>query len=414
MKVLIVGAGMQGQVLTWNLGRSPAVTEIVIGDHDEPRARFVAGQVCNDKATAMFLNAADTDAVARAGEGAKLVVNAVVPEFNTSLMTACLTCGADYIDMAQGQTRTQTIDEAYLDQMTLAPEFKKQGRLALLSTGMDPGVTNTLAANGYEDLDRCFEIHIKDYALFDSPVPLQVWSQETYYTDCAQPPLLYEDAEFKRVEIFGRREKYEFPAPFGLGTVICHDHEEVSTLPRLLPEVLGEKGLRYVDFKMGGDPDGAGLDADLALVGSGMTSKYPVRLKDGTEVRPIDVFVATLPPNPPADELARLALAGEIVDYGVVTVDCIGEKAGKPASVGYAVFPPDIKWVNERIPGATCVSYGTSTPASIYAEFILDDKISQRGMICPEELPRSVRDAFVAELGVRGLPVTREDLVTVN
>src|SRR5450759_4578780 len=36
---------------------------------------------------------------------------------------------------------------------------------------------------------------------------LQVWSQETFYTDCAQPPLLYEDGEFKRVEIFGRREQ---------------------------------------------------------------------------------------------------------------------------------------------------------------------------------------------------------------
>ena len=86
---------------------------------------------------------------------------------------------------------------------------------------------------------------------------------------------------------------------------------------------------------MGSDADGSGLDADLAFVGSGMVSKYPVTLKDGTEVRPIDVFVATLPPNPPADELARLALAGEIIDFGVVTVDCIGEKDGKPASVNH-------------------------------------------------------------------------------
>ena len=412
MKVLIVGAGMQGQVLTWNLGRNPAVTEIVVGDYDERRAAFVAAQVGNGKATAMFLNAADTDAVARAGQATRLVVNAVIPEFNKSIMTACLQCGAAYMDMAQGQTRTQTIDEAYLDQMTLAPEFAKQGQLALLSTGMDPGVTNTFAANGYEDLDKCFEIRIKDYALFDSPVPLQVWSQETYYTDCAQPPLLFEDGEFKRVEIFGRRERYEFPAPFGLGTVICHDHEEVSTLPRLLPKTLGEKGLRYVDFKMGGDE--AGIDADLALVGSGMTSKYPVKLRDGSEVRPIDVFVATLPPNPPADELAKLALAGDILDNGVVTVDCIGDKGGKPATIGYYVFPPDIKWVNGRIPGATCVSYGTSTPASIYAEFIVEGRIAQKGMICPEELPRDVRDAFVAEMGVRDMPVFRKETIAAN
>lgn len=412
MKVLIVGAGMQGQVITWNLGRNPAVTEIVVSDYDEERAKFVAGQVGNGKATSMFINASDSEMVAKAGAGAKLIVNAVIPEFNLPIMRACLAAGANYLDMASGQTQSKTIDEAYLEQTTLDGDFQKAGLTALLSTGMDPGVTNTFAANGYEDLDKCFEIRIKDYALFESPVPLQVWSQETFYTDCAQPPLLFEDGEFKRVEIFGRREHYEFPEPFGLGAVICHDHEEVTTLPRILPEKYGDKGLRYVDFKMGGDE--AGIDADLAFVSSGMASKEPVTLKDGTKVRPIDVFVATLPPNPPAEELAKLALAGEITDFGVVTVDCIGEKNGKPASVGYNIFPPDIKWVNERIPGATCVSYGTSTPASIYAEMIVEGKIADPGVVCPESLSRSVRDAFIAELGVRGLPVTRKDVVTAN
>jgi saccharopine dehydrogenase-like NADP-dependent oxidoreductase len=412
MKVLIVGAGMQGQVITWNLGRNPAVTEIAIADYDEARARFVADQVGNGKATAMFIDASDTESVARAGEGCRLIVNAVVPEYNLAIMKACLKAGAAYMDMASGQTRTKTIDEAYLEQMTLAGDFTGAGLTALLSTGMDPGVTNTFASIGYQDLDTCREIRIKDYALFDSPVPLQVWSQETYYTDCAQPPLLYEDGEFKRVEIFGRREKYMFPEPFGLGTVICHDHEEVTTLPRLLPGKYGEKGLRYVDFKMGGDEDG--IDADLALVGSGMTSKYPVKLKDGSEVRPIDVFVATLPPNPPADELARLALAGEITDFGVVTVDCIGEKNGKPASVSLSIFPPDIQWVNGQIPGATCVSYGTSTPASIYAEFIVEGKITDTGIVCPEVLPRSVQDAFCAECVKRNMPVTRTDTAHIS
>jgi saccharopine dehydrogenase (NAD+, L-lysine forming) len=412
MKVLIVGAGMQGQVITWNLGRNPAVTEIIVSDYDEARARFVADQVGNGKARAIKIDASDTDGVAAAAAGARLVVNAVIPEYNMAIMRACLKAGVAYMDLASGQTKTKTIDEAYLEQTTLAGDFARAGLTALLSTGMDPGVTNTFAANGYEDLDKCFEIRIKDYALFESPVPLQVWSQETYYTDCAQPPLLFEDGAFKRVEIFGRREHYEFPAPFGLGCVICHDHEEVTTLPRLLPKRLGEKGLRYVDFKMGGPEDG--IDADLAFVSSGMTSKYPVTLKDGSRVRPIDVFVATLPPNPPADELAKLALAGEIVDTGVVVVDCIGEKAGKPASVGYAIFPPDIAWVSGQIPGATCVSYGTSTPASIYAELIVEGKITEAGIVCPEELPRSARDAFIAECGVRNLAITRKDVVTAN
>ena len=65
MKVLIVGAGMQGQVITWNLGRNPAVTEIVVADYDETRAEFVAGQVGDGKATATFIDASDVDAVAK-------------------------------------------------------------------------------------------------------------------------------------------------------------------------------------------------------------------------------------------------------------------------------------------------------------------------------------------------------------
>jgi saccharopine dehydrogenase-like NADP-dependent oxidoreductase len=412
MKVLVVGAGMQGQVITWHLGRSAAVTEIVVADYNEQRARFVAGQVGAGKATAIRLDASDTDAVAAAGAGARLIVNAVVPQFNMSILRACLRAGANYLDMASGQTPTQTIDEAWLEQSALDPEFRAAGLCALQSTGMDPGVTNTFAANAYEDLDRCHEIRIKDFALFDSPVPLQVWSQETYYTDCAQPPLLFEDGEFTRVEIFGREEWYEFPEPFGRGLCIAHDHEEVTTLPRLLPARFGDKGLRYVDFKMGTDE--ASIRADAALVGSGMTSKEPVTLRDGTTVRPIDVYVATLPPNPPADELARLAAEGRILDVGIVLVDCIGERDGKPHAIQYAVVGPDIRRVNELIPGATSVSYGTSTPASIYAEFILEGRIAQPGVIAPELLDRSVRDAFIAEMGRREMVVTRRDSRQVN
>ncbi len=220
LKVVIVGAGQQGHVITWNLARNPAVSAIILADYDEARARLIAEQVGDRKTTPMVVDASDTAAVARLAAGAKLVVNAVIPEYNMSVMRACLQAGASYLDMASGQTQTKTIDEAFLEQMTLAEEFRSRGLVALLNTGMDPGVTNTFAANGYEDLDRCFEIRLKDYAIFDSPVPLQVWSQETYYADCAQPPLLFEDGEFKRVEIFGRKEYYQFPQPFGLGAVV--------------------------------------------------------------------------------------------------------------------------------------------------------------------------------------------------
>jgi len=412
VKVLIVGAGMQGHVITWNLGRNAAVTEILVADYDEARARFVAGQVGAGKATAVFVDASDADSIAKLGEGAKLIVNAVIPEYNISIMRACLELKTNYLDMASGQTRTKTIDEGFLEQMELDDDFKNAGVCALVNSGMDPGVTNTFAANGYEDLDKCFEIRIKDYAIFDSPVPLQVWSQETYYTDCATPPLVFEDGKFVRDVPFGRKELYAFPEPWGIGPCVLHDHEEPSTLPRLLPKKYGDKGLRLVEFKMGMPEED--LAADQAFIATGMASKEEATLRDGTKVRPIDVFVATLPPNPPPDELAKLAAAGEIIDVGVQVVDCVGEKDGKPHTIHYQVIGPDIKRANELIPGATCVSYGTSTPASIHAEFMIEGRITDTGVIAPELLDRSVRDDFLAEMGRREMPVTRKDIRQIN
>jgi saccharopine dehydrogenase-like NADP-dependent oxidoreductase len=193
--------------------------------------------------------------------------------------------------------------------------------------------------------------------------------------------------------------------------VIAHDHEELSTLPRFLPKHFGDKGLKNVTFKLGMDE--AAVNADEAFVASGMASKEPV-LVNGVKVRPIDVYCATLSPNPAPAEMKRLVEAGEIQDYGIILADVWGEKDGKPAKWNYSVFTPTIQWITERIPGATSVSYGTSTPASIYSEFMVKDIVKQKGVVVPEILDRPIRDAFIKELGNRGLRVTRSFETQIN
>ena len=274
MKVLVVGAGAQGHVVTWNLARCPEISEIVLGDIDETRARAVADQVGGGKTRAVALDASSVEAVKKAAAGAKLVMNATIPEFNMAILEACLAVGVDYQDMATGTLIDKTIDEATLMQMELDDDFRKAGLTMLTCTGMDPGVSSTFAGNCYEDLDVCTDIHIRDYAVLESPVPLQMWSVWTYYTDCATPPLTFQNGKYVRAEPFGLREYYQFPEPFGRGCVIAHDHEELSTVPRFLPKHFGDKGLKNVTFKLGFDE--AALNADEAFVASGMASKEPV------------------------------------------------------------------------------------------------------------------------------------------
>jgi saccharopine dehydrogenase-like NADP-dependent oxidoreductase len=404
MKVVIIGAGEQGYVLTWRLVQHPAVSEIVVADSEESRASDVAARVGAGKTVARKVDARDVEKVASLAAGAALIINAVIPECDEALMRAALKAKAHYQDMA---TRTDggTIDDGFQMQMGMDDAFRAVGTTALIHTGMTPGVTNTLAAIGYEELDHCEEVRIKGGGLFKSDVPIQVWSQETYYIDSQTPTLYFDEGEFRRAAPFAGWEEFDFPEPVGRRPVTLHEHEECATLPRFLPK-LGEKGLRHVDFKLGGSEEG--LKRAKTVIDMGLASPVPISVR-GVSIRPIDVLVAVLPPTTPREEIARMAREGRIVDEGVYVVD-LHRRAGEPPAESFYVFPPNIQWVNERLPGANRVSYGTSVPAAIYAGYLLDGRIQQRGVLPCEGLSRDVRLAYVEDLKDAGLRIARRSM----
>jgi saccharopine dehydrogenase-like NADP-dependent oxidoreductase len=401
MKLVIIGAGEQGYVLTWNLAKHAAVDEIVLGDWDLSRAEEVKMAWGAGKTTAVHVDARDIEHVGRLADGADLIINAVIPEWDDPLMKAALGAKTHYLDMA---TRVEggTIDDGYLLQMALDEEFKAIGRTALIHTGMTPGVTNTLTAIGYEEMERCEAVRIKAGSCFKSEVPIQVWSQETYYIDSQTPTLYFDEGEFLRAEPFAGWEYVDFPAPVGRVPAVLHEHEECSTLPRFLPK-LGEKGLKHLDFKLAGGEEG--MKKAKIIVETGIASPIPRNVR-GQEVRPIDVLVSVLPPSAPKEEIARLAAEGRIIDEGVYIIELFARE-GELATETFYVFPPNIQKVTQMIPGANRISYGTSTPAAIYAGYLLDGTITQRGVLPPEGLSRDVRLAYVEDLKRAGLRIAR-------
>jgi saccharopine dehydrogenase (NAD+, L-lysine-forming) len=398
MKVVIIGAGEQGYVLTWNLAKHPAVDQIILGDWDVSRAEEVKATWGAGKTTAVHVDARDIDHVARLAEGADLILNAVIPEWDDPLMKAALKAKTHYLDMA---TRVEggTIDDGYLLQIALDEEFRSIGRTALIHTGMTPGVTNTLAAIGYEDMERCEAIRIKAGSCFKSEVPIQVWSQETYYIDSQTPTLYFDEGKFLRAEPFAGWEYVDFPAPVGRVAAVLHEHEECSTIPRFL----GGKGLKHMDFKLAGGEEG--MKKAKILVESGVASPIARTIR-GQEVRPIDVLVSCLPQSAPKEQIAKLAAEGRIVDEGAYLIELF-EREGEPATETFYVFPPNIQKVTELIPGANRISYGTSTPAAIYAGYLLDGTITQKGVLPPEALTRDVRLKYVDDLKQAGLRIAR-------
>jgi len=129
-----------------------------------------------------------------------------------------------------------------------------------------------------------------------------------------------------------------------------------------------------------------------------------VTLKDGSKVRR---STSTSRPRaqPPADELARLALAGEILDIGIQVVDCIGEKAGKPTTIHYGVVGPTSSASTSSSRGHVRVVRHLHSRRDLRrAHRHRQDRPAGRHR--PELLDRPARDEFIAEMGRREMPVT--------
>jgi saccharopine dehydrogenase-like NADP-dependent oxidoreductase len=107
-----------------------------------------------------------------------------------------------------------------------------------------------------------------------------------------------------------------------------------------------------------------------------------------------------------AKKVAKLAAEGRIVDEGAYLIELF-ERDGEPATETFYVFPPNIQKVTAIIPGANRISYGTSTPAAIYAGYLLDGTITQTGVLPPEALTRDVRLKYVEDLKQAGLRIAR-------
>ncbi len=99
MKIAVVGAGAMGRWAVKELGISPDVSKIVVGDIDEARAHDVADSFGEGKARAVRVDASDPDSVTAAIDGCGAMVNATQHFFNLTVMGAAAKAGVHYTDM---------------------------------------------------------------------------------------------------------------------------------------------------------------------------------------------------------------------------------------------------------------------------------------------------------------------------
>jgi len=388
-KVIIIGAGAQGNVISGVLSKADDIGEIMLADIDIDRANEVAQYVGSNKIKTGTVNAADKEDVASLLKKGNydMVVNATLMTFNRPILEAALDAGVHYLDMASDEFFTTKDGKEYLvEQLEYADDFKKAGLTANILAGCDAGLVNILAREAADDLDEVDYIGIRDYGVVECDEPVAMWSFQTYLEDCSDEAVYWDNGEYKHAPLFSGEEDYYFPEPLNLtGKVYYHNHEEPLTLPKFLG-----KPVKYVDFKMG-DPDSATWR--FLIEGLKLMDETPMDI-NGCKVSPKDVFCRQLPKTLTPKKCIELLKENRIKSQAVIAVDVKGKKDGKLLHYKMWTDSPNIEKACSIIPGTNDVSWITSVPASILSLMILRGQIKRTGVFPCEVLEKEERKIF--------------------
>jgi len=388
-KVMIVGAGAQGNVIAGILATAPEVSRIMLVDLDVDRAAEVAETINSDKIAVDKADASDKDQLVELfqKDDYDLVVNATLMTFNRQIIEATLEANANYIDMASDEFLPAKDGKQFLtEQFEYAEEFEKKGLTANILAGGDSGLVNVMAREAADELDEVDYIGIKDYGVVTCDEPVAMWSFQTYLEDCADHAIYWEDGEYKWAKPFTGEEDYYFPAPLNIkGKVFYHNHEEPLTIPQFIG-----KPVKYVDFKMG-DPDSATWE--FLFNGLNLMDETPVEIK-GQEVVVKDVFCSQLPKTLTPKKCIELVKEKRIQSQAVLAVDVKGTKAGKKVHYKMWTDSPNIEKACSMVPGTNDVSWITSAPASVLSLMILRGQLKRTGVFPCEVLNEEERKIF--------------------
>lgn len=378
MNILILGAGGVGTAAAKIASRRKFFNTLTIADYDLSRAKKVVEELNDPRYSASEVDAGSKESIKKLIEstGATHVLNAVDPRFVMPIFDACFEAGVTYLDMAMSLSKRH--EEAPFekvnvklgdDQFAVADQWEKQGLLAVVGIGVEPGLSDVLARYAQDvDFDEIDELRVLDGANlevegYDFAPSFSIW---TTIEECLNPPILYDrERGWYAVEPFSAPEIFEFPE--GIGEVECVnvEHEEVSLMPRWI-------NAKKVAFKYGLGEEFINVLKTLNKLG--LDSTDPVSVKGG-DVSPRDVVAACLPdPATLGPKMKGKTCAGVLV-RGTA-------KNGEFASKYYYHVADNEHTMN--LDGCQAVVWQTAINPVIALELLADGTWSGAGVLGPE------------------------------
>jgi Saccharopine dehydrogenase NADP binding domain len=373
MRIFVLGAGATGSYLAHLLVRQGH--QVTCGDRDLDRAHRFLGK--KSRIPVVQVNARNLWGIVRAARGAQLLVNASAAVFNEIVLRAALRIRAHYMDLSAHLTRNPFKAE----QLRYDGRFKEKKRVAVITAGAAPGLTNLLVARAAAMMDTVDGVYIRLYESTESDDPVSQWSAEVSFDEAVSWPRIVRNGRFQLGKRFGEPEKFRFPPAIGEVTVVLAAQDEVGTIPHFLP-------LKEMDVKIGGNE----------------IDRLRRWYRQGKLSRSRGLVASRFPKTPSPRQVARLIRKGVLQNARFAAAVVVrGVKKDRPIEVRCDAIFPSLYQIRQRGLAVSPVSYATAQMASLFIKYFPRESA---GVFPPDSLPLENRQAILKDARSRGIRVT--------
>lgn len=376
MRMLVLGAGLQGTACTFDLLNNPSVTQVLLADLRIDHLPAFLAPFHGPRLEVLTLDVRNADAVRALYARCDAVMSAIPYYFNAPLAALAVEMGVHFTDLG-GNT------EIVQEQKQLDAAAKAKGVSVIPDTGLAPGMVNVIAQHGIDQFDTVESVKLFVGGLPQTPEPplgyqiaYSIEGMVDYYTTTS---LIVRDGQPTHVTALSELESVHFAEPVG-------ELEAFHTAGGLSTMVYRYAGkIPSMEYKTLRYPGHARIMA--AIRDLGLLSTVPVQVK-GQQVVPRDVFVQ---------------VAGDILRKGkpdlvALRVTVRGTTHGAVQTRAWEVLDR-----SDAVHGISAMMRTTGYTLSITGQLQASGAIPS-GVHTPDECIPAAR--YFAMLGARGIQVT--------
>jgi lysine 6-dehydrogenase len=377
MRMLVLGAGLQGSACAYDLLQNDEVTEVRLADLNISHLAEFLAPYSGKRLIPTPLDVRDSEAVRALMRESDAVMSAIPYYFNLDLARHAADVGVHFCDLG-GNT------DIVFEQKKLDKIASEKGITIVPDCGLAPGMVNILAQHGIDQLDSVDEVKIFVGGLPQHPEPPLnyqiVYSLEgvlDYYTTLSW---VVRDGKRVQMKALSEREPVHFDAPVG-------ELEAFHTAGGLSTMAFRYEGkIPTMEYKTLRYPGHAAIMEAIRELG--LLELEPIDVK-GVRVAPRDVAVAAMGPRLTKQQ-------GK--DLVALRVTVKGKKAGQPKTVTFELID---RYDEQR--GISAMERTTGYSLSITGQMQARGQVKPAGVHTPDECIPA--EKYISELAKRGVEI---------